>query len=39
MNNYTTSLHDEKTFFNVFFKDLEQCQKEVIIESPLITTK
>lgn len=33
-----TSLHDEKTFFQEFLVDLEKCQKEVIIESPFITT-
>lgn len=33
-----TSLHDEKTFFQKFLIDLEECQKEVIIESPFITT-
>jgi phosphatidylserine/phosphatidylglycerophosphate/cardiolipin synthase-like enzyme len=37
MNNYTSALHDEKTFYKAFLKDLEQCQKEVIIESPFIT--
>ncbi len=32
-----TSLHDEKTFFSKFLRDLENSQKEVIIESPFIT--
>ena len=36
---YTSSLHDEKTFYKIFLKDLEQCQKEVIIESPFITSE
>jgi phosphatidylserine/phosphatidylglycerophosphate/cardiolipin synthase-like enzyme len=39
MNNYLSSLYDEKTFFKAFLKDLEKCQKEVIIESPFITSK
>jgi len=32
-----TSLHDEKTFYPHFLSDLEQSQREVIIESPFIT--
>jgi len=39
MNNYTSALHDEKTFYKAFLRDLEQCQKEVIIESPFITSE
>ena len=39
MNNYTSALHDEKTFYKAFLKDLEQCQKEVVIESPFITSE
>lgn len=39
MTNFTTSLHDEKTFYQPFIRDLKQCQKEVIIESPFITTQ
>ncbi len=35
----TSSLHDEKTFYKAFFNDLKQCQKEVIIESPFITSE
>lgn len=31
-------LFDEKTFYQTFLSDLESCQKEVIIESPFITT-
>ncbi len=39
MNNILqTSLHDEKTFYNAFIRDLERCEKEIIIESPYITT-
>jgi phosphatidylserine/phosphatidylglycerophosphate/cardiolipin synthase-like enzyme len=30
-------LHDEHTFYQKFLSDLEQCQKELIIESPYIT--
>ena len=37
MNN--SSLHDEHTFYSSFIRDLENCQREVIIESPYITTK
>ncbi len=32
-----SELHDEKTFYNVFIQDLENCKEEVIIESPYIT--
>lgn len=35
----TSQLHDEKTFYQTFLKDLEKCQNEVIIESPYITSK
>jgi len=31
-------LYDENTFYQAFFKDLEFCRKEVIIESPFITS-
>ena len=37
MNNYTSSLHDEKTFYKAFLRDLEQSKEEIIIESPFIT--
>ena len=37
MKTYSTSLYDEKTFYKAFIKDLEQCQSEVIIESPFMT--
>lgn len=36
MNN--SSLYDEKTFYQTFLKDLADCQNEVIIESPYITS-
>jgi phosphatidylserine/phosphatidylglycerophosphate/cardiolipin synthase-like enzyme len=39
MTNFTTSLHDEKTFYQAFMKDLEASKQEVIIESPFITTE
>jgi len=32
-------LYDEKTFYPSFINDLEACRKEVIIESPFITSK
>ena len=35
----TSQLHDEKTFYQKFLTDLEACTKEVIIESPYITTE
>ena len=34
-----SSLFDEKTFYQTFLKDLNQCQNEVIIESPFITSQ
>lgn len=34
-----SQLHDEKTFYRTFLKDLEDCENEVIIESPYITTE
>lgn len=40
MNNLlSSSLYDEKTFFNAFIHDMKRCKKEVIIESPFITTE
>lgn len=33
-----SKLFDEKTFYQSFMKDLEKCKKEVIIESPYITS-
>jgi len=33
----SSSLFDEKTFYQKFIDDLKQCEKEVIIESPYIT--
>ena len=37
-NLLTSQLHDEKTFYQTFLRDLEGCTNEVIIESPYITT-
>ncbi|MGH7203835.1 MAG: phospholipase D-like domain-containing protein [Candidatus Levyibacteriota bacterium] len=37
MNN--SSLYDENTFYQAFLQDLEHCQKQVVIESPFITTE
>lgn len=34
-----TSLHDEVTFYEAFVQDLRNCQTEVIIESPFVTTE
>ena len=34
-----STLHDEKTFYRAFLRDLEACRKEVIIESPYITSE
>lgn len=39
MSSFTTSLHDEKTFYQAFLKDLKRCREEVIIESPFITSE
>lgn len=34
---FSSSLHNERSFYNAFLKDLESCQKEVVIESPYLT--
>ena len=34
-----SSLHDEHTFYTKFMRDLLEAKKEVIIESPFITTR
>ncbi len=39
MNSHTSSLHDEKTFYKAFLRDLVYCKEEVIIESPFITSE
>ena len=36
---FNSQLHDEHTFYQKFLTDLEGCTKEVIIESPYITTE
>lgn len=36
--NTTSSLHDEKTFYKAFLRDLDQATEEIIIESPFITS-
>lgn len=33
-----SSLHDEKTFYQQFMKDLVACKQELIVESPFITS-
>ena len=38
MNSFSSELHDEKTFYEAFTKDLLASKREVIIESPYITT-
>lgn len=35
----TSSLYDENTFYSAFIKDLKTCKREVIIESPYITSQ
>jgi phosphatidylserine/phosphatidylglycerophosphate/cardiolipin synthase-like enzyme len=39
MSPVPSSLHDEKTFYSAFLKDLAHCEREVIIESPFITSE
>ena len=38
MNNFTTALHDEKTFYKAFLRDIDLAREEIIIESPFITS-
>jgi len=38
MNNYSSSLHDEKSFYKAFLMDLDQAPEELIIDSPFITS-
>jgi phosphatidylserine/phosphatidylglycerophosphate/cardiolipin synthase-like enzyme len=35
----TSQLHDERTFYQAFLKDLENCEREVVIESPYVTSE
>jgi phosphatidylserine/phosphatidylglycerophosphate/cardiolipin synthase-like enzyme len=34
---FSSQLYDEKTFYQKFLRDLENCESEIIIESPYIT--
>jgi phosphatidylserine/phosphatidylglycerophosphate/cardiolipin synthase-like enzyme len=34
----TSKLFDEKSFYQAFIGDLDKCEKEVVIESPFITS-
>ena len=34
-----SKLFDERSFYQTFLQDLNSCQKEIIIESPFITTE
>lgn len=36
---FNSQLHDEHSFYQKFFQDLEKCQEEIIIESPYITSE
>jgi phosphatidylserine/phosphatidylglycerophosphate/cardiolipin synthase-like enzyme len=36
---FNSKLFDEKTFYSAFLKDIKNCEKEIIIESPFITTE
>lgn len=38
MSTFFSQLHDEKTFYDAFVRDLSKCKTEVIIESPFITS-
>ncbi len=35
----TSKLYDETCFYHAFLKDLRSCEREVIIESPYMTTR
>jgi len=35
----TSKLYDETTFYKKFVKDIENCESEIIIESPYITSR
>lgn len=39
INTQASELYDESTFYDTFLRDLRQCQHEVIIESPFVTTR
>ncbi len=36
-NLFSSELFDEKTFYQAFIRDLENCREEAVIESPYIT--
>ncbi len=36
---FSSELFNEDTFYKAFLNDLENCKKEIIIESPFITTE
>ncbi len=36
---FTSSLFDERSFYQTFLKDLAHCNREIIIESPYITAE
>ena len=36
---FSSSLYDQNTFFEAFLRDIRSCQKQLIIESPFITSK
>jgi len=38
-NLLSSKLHDEKTFYQTFLRDIELCQQEIIIESPHIISE
>jgi len=38
-NQFNSSLYDENTFYSTFIQDLNNCRREVIIESPFITSE
>ncbi|KKT49168.1 MAG: hypothetical protein UW41_C0010G0007 [Candidatus Collierbacteria bacterium GW2011_GWC2_44_18] len=38
MNNFTTALHDEKTFYKAFLRDIDLAREEIIVESPFVTS-
>ncbi len=37
LTTFNSQLYDEKTFYQTFWRDLENCQEEVVVESPYIT--
>lgn len=39
MHQFDTSLYDQTTFYKEFLRDISDCEKQLIIESPFITGK